>query len=219
MTQDEFREWWGYHTTRFTWLLDRLAKMPVQSDKPHIATSRGTYAAWRDALASCPLELAKRATDALFVGDEPEPKGFDDHPRAVRRYCAKHAPRPVDDPTRVTFWHRPINGERTYECGVCLDEGDVRVYQIESVALMRIGALRHHTLNPNGKRTLYVGVAVCNCAVGQRKYGHREGNVYFDPTRHYAVTQFHPDKQWLELKSLVEAEATAPLVPGVEEFV
>jgi hypothetical protein len=114
MTNEEFNEWLRHHTAAFPGMAAWLNKLPQKRD---------TLAAWEYALRAVDLDAAKRATDLMLSGEEAQPAGWGSYPAAIRaiamRLCGER--RQYSQP-------RTIDGQPTYECAHCQDEGWVMVY-------------------------------------------------------------------------------------------
>lgn len=114
MQLQEFEAWVAGHVAAFgglkTWL----------RDNPECA------AAWRECLADVPLADAKEATRLLNVGEEEAPRGYGDHARAVRRIALRLALDRRPETPRPCY----VDGQRTYRCPTCLDDGVVLVANI-----------------------------------------------------------------------------------------
>lgn len=108
MTPDEFDQWLDHHAGMYPGVKRWLAK----------PENEGVEAAWERLLSRTSLEAAKRASMELFEQDE-QPRGFGEHPRAVKRLAWELRPK-----QQVA---RKIDGQDTFRCLRCRDSGVVSV--------------------------------------------------------------------------------------------
>ncbi len=93
MTLTEFDQWRDYHGGAFAGLqrwLTKLDKVPGNQLK--------TLEAWYRSLSGFTLEDAKRATDAMNLGEAVAPV-FGEHARAVKRLCESYVRRRTTTPS------------------------------------------------------------------------------------------------------------------------
>lgn len=83
MNASEFRDWFDHHVACFPDLRGWM-KRNTPSEGPD---DNRPIRAWEKALSSVSLGLARDATDAMFAGNIPDPRGFSRHPAAVIDYC------------------------------------------------------------------------------------------------------------------------------------
>lgn len=133
MTENDFETWLAYHRAAFPSLGDWLRKHPE------------TLRFWELPFADVDLAHAKAATDEMASGDLDEPRGYSQHARVI----AKRA-------RQIGYGRRQstvIDGEKTYSCQRCLDEG---YFAVVDPVHWRAGRLRPcHVL--------------CICTAGDRK--------------------------------------------------
>lgn len=179
MTEPEFREWLKHHFARFTAAAGWLGRFPTMQRHEGDPTQRSVIEAWRFTLSDVNLEDAKRASDALASGDESfsEKTGFDHHPKDVRRISrGRSGDRSAAAKTGMRL--RRFEGEPTYRCHHCRDEGfrivvhDMTVHAARMIVADENGArrtnLHHPTLNPEGRWPIYSMLVGCNCEAGYR---------------------------------------------------
>ncbi len=154
MTQREFQEWLKYHRSGFTGLNNWLARLPEPGYEREGEPSRqDVLKRWFFALKDVVLGDAVDATDAMFNGNLPEPKGWDRHPAAIRLHALRNRDKRSYRPQRV-------DGEETFDCPLCLDGGWVSVWHPKSMAAARQGRLGE----PNSCYTIAVA---CQCPAGK----------------------------------------------------
>lgn len=151
----EFNDWLAYHVRAFPAVGDWIKKHP------------DTVEFWANPFEDVNLADAKAATDAMAAGKIEDPRGYSKHPIVIARYARelhRANARPVIGP----------NGERTFSCAVCCDDGMVAV--VDPIHY-RKGRLRSCSV-------------YCTCPVGDRKQnrsnadGHRSVvRPRFDPGR------------------------------------
>ena len=114
MTQADFDRWIDHHCANFPGLrnwLDRAGK-ENQPDAPATGT-REILDSWFRVLGSTDLDAAKAASDDMLQMSD-APTTWNKHPGMVRSRAGKHTA-----PKRAVY----IDGEKTIECRICLDEG------------------------------------------------------------------------------------------------
>ncbi len=218
MTTKEFPEWLAFHMSRFTGVSAWLSRFPTAPRFEGDPTQRSVRDSWEDAMRGVPLADAKEATLQMFRGDSEAPKVPDEHPKCVCSLAAKIgasrvAARNAAADARRNYGGR-FDGEPTYSCLTCMDEGAVFIYHPLSVVDMRQGQVKHHVLNPTGKRQLCTATAICRCDAG-RRFGNREDGEYFNDLKNYPVGKWTLESRYRELQELVSSET---LVPGCKEF-
>ena len=108
MTSNDFAEWARYHGEAFPSLADWLEKHPE------------TVKFWVKAMDAVDVRDAKTATDEMASGRLDEPKGFGQHPKVIAARA-----RQIGASRAASL--RVVDGERVYDCPLCLDEGFVPV--------------------------------------------------------------------------------------------
>lgn len=165
MTEPEFRDWLDYHASGFTGLGKFLAGLPAVGTEGTPGRS-DVLRRWRWCLRDTDLTDAKAASDLLFSGDEPEPKGFDRHPAAVReiaRRLTKRKAAPVPT-TRI------IDGVETFACRDCYDAGLRIVWHPATMQAVKEGR----------ECVPYTCAVRCQCGAGSRYRWMREFNSAVD---------------------------------------
>jgi len=127
MTWDEFRnDWYPEHVACFTGIPAWMAKLEKASDGP---ATRDVMKRWYGVLRDVELDDAKRASHRMHAGEFDEPKGFDRHPAAIRKACGVSRRNAEANKPRYD-----ADGNRTYACLLCLDDGLVRCWHPATVA-------------------------------------------------------------------------------------
>jgi len=132
MTTEEFKEWLGYHTTRFPALKKWL---DAQED------SKAVVVLWQKTLSGVSLEHATVVTDRLYTGEVPIPKNCEYEKELIIPLILQLAR------TIASYEHRKEASEATrrsvreprYTCKTCLDQGIVMVWSPRSMEAMRSG--------------------------------------------------------------------------------
>jgi hypothetical protein len=127
MNQNEFREWFAYHQTRFPAINDDLAKASVGPEAPK---RKDILAAWASAMRDCTVTDAKDATDAIHSGREKKPFRVEDWPGAVAMLCRKYA---ASRREAKPVYH---GGERAVRCRDCQDTGYVTCWHPRALAAL-----------------------------------------------------------------------------------
>jgi hypothetical protein len=135
---EEFGQWLAYHTTAYPGLTKWLE------------TNDGQVDMWARLLQKTPLDAARRATDALFE-QEDQPRGYGEHPRAIKRLAWETRAAPPQP--------RQINGHDTYLCPRCRDSG---ILSVASAATLRAAWV---DMRSHGVRWCAVA---CDCEAGER---------------------------------------------------
>lgn len=153
MTQTEFQEWLKYHRSRYTGLSKFISGLPKVSTSEVEPTRDDVMAAWYYALKDVELEDATAATDAMHRGDYAEPKGWDRHPSAIRAIATNGKETRSYKPARF------IDGEQTFSCPHCMDQGWITVWHPKSMNAAIVG-----TLGQPG--TVTTCAVACTCKAG-----------------------------------------------------
>ena len=207
MTEPELQDWIRHHGACYPGMLKFLEKLPMKAsstttESDLVLLRPAVLKQWYCTLRDVDLDKAKAASDAMHKGDIEEPRGWDRHPTAIRKHAIQNQDAKSYQPFRV-------DGERTYRCAACQDEGWIFCWHPATVAKVRKSA--------EFKQPLYDCVAPCTCERGEfRKRCFADAMVY------------HPDRL-CELKSGTSDEAdrenllewiTAhpPGVPQYDEF-
>lgn len=114
MNADDFNTWLDYHCAAFPALREHLAD-----------AAQETLRHWGRALASVGLTDAKRATDLIFSGEEPRPKGWAEHPAGVRWIAKKLAMQAAPPVRKLTRFY---DGQPAFTCPICCDLHVVTVW-------------------------------------------------------------------------------------------
>lgn len=174
MTSDEFTEWLNYHCGAFTNLRDWLNKMGRDQTEE-------TLRHWRRTLSGATLEHAKAATEALFSGDEAEPKSRDKIPAAVAA-IARKLKRAWNEANERRTW-RPT-GEETVKCPGCLDVGWRICWHPATMEDCAAGKFPGDGMSIEG--TGYTCAVPCTCEAGDN--GARRLKYRFSPDRWCELT-------------------------------
>lgn len=159
MTWDEFRgEWLPAHCAAFTGIRTWLSRTTKGADAP---SETQVLKGWYGVLREVDLEAALAASQRMHAGEVEEPKGFDRHPAAIRRACG------VSRRSAAVGPRFDADGNQTYACRDCCDEGWIRCWHPVSIK-----AAREERLGQPG--TIYSNAVVCHCPAGNRHDGRRE---------------------------------------------
>ena len=194
MVEADFKAWLRYHVEAFPSLADWLKKNP------------GTVTFWEKPFSDVSLDDAKAATDEMASGELDEPNGYGKHPKVI----AKRA-------RQIGYGRRQssavVDGEQTYRCPKCLDEGFVAV--VDPIHY-RAGRLRPCSV-------------LCTCCEGDRKAerrvdGKRRATPRFDKRR---MCQWDPElsreemqaefDRWLRVGRLEAASGYEPAFTSYNE--
>lgn len=193
MDSDQFKKWWANHLKRYN-AIEAWYMAKPERGTGEIAGRVDILQAWFSVLSDVRIDDGIWATEGMFRGDlaQPQGPGFDDHPRAVRRYAMSRAQE------RAASGRKSVNGERAYECGACRDRGWREIWIPQFLAWARdafADGPPHDadgkpltwalwTLDPRAKerpRFPANAVVACNCQAGRRKI--ERGAMMFDETR------------------------------------
>lgn len=187
MTRDEFQKWFRHHCSRFTGIrawLDKTTRGVGAPDEAEILR------AWYGTLCKVELTAAKAASDSMHSGEVDEPKGFDRHPAAIRKAAGTLGGASDGPLDRVRYDN---DGNRTYGCLVCLDDGWVICWHpvsMKAAKAERLGELF----------TLYTTAVCCDCSAGQER--NRGGNsVTYNPQTWLLLHRTEDGKQVIECVS------------------
>lgn len=169
MTRDEFGLWYKTHRASFPEIDSWMGK---QGNREEV------LATWRNTLRDVEFSDACCVSTDMGTGDLPGPKMYGDTARDVRR-AAKERNRPVVLPRR-----RTIDGEITYACRLCFDDGWVLCWHPATIKQLRKDGELTDAFKP------YRCVVACSCVVGEKRLGQkwatelRKGNM--NPPRYDA---------------------------------
>jgi len=170
MTHDEFFQWLKTHRSGFTGLNIWLNRLPDPGEENDGEPNRrDVLQQWYRALRDVELTHANSASEAMFAGTLPEPKGYDRHPAAIRAYAlGLH-----DQACRSRGSYaapRRVEGHDAYRCLHCEDDGWRRCWHPATV----------RKIIETGEFTppLYACVAACGCEAGAAVL--HAGNATFD---------------------------------------
>lgn len=116
MTRHEFSEWLKHHCSRFLSVREKFASLPFE-DKEEISM------AWYAVLSRYSLDDATDASDRLFANADRAPRGFDQHPRMVKKMIIET--RGSDRDLARTYAKFATH---TVACPHCQDSGLVSVH-------------------------------------------------------------------------------------------
>ena len=168
MNKSEVIEWINYHSDAFPSVGDWIVK--------HQEAIRF----WEKPFTDVSLDDAKAATDEMASGELDEPRGYSQHPKVI----AKRA-------RQIGYGRRQssavVDGEQTYRCPKCLDEGFVAV--VDPIHY-RAGRLRPCSV-------------LCTCCEGDRKAerrvdGKRRATPRYDKRR---MCQWDPELSREEMQA------------------
>ena len=185
MTWEEFEDWFSYHASRFTGLhtwLGKYAESRADARNEREPTQESILQGWFHTLAQVDLADAKRATDLLHAGDEPEPKGPDKIAGAVAQIARRM--RTGAGWTGREEGPRIVGGVETVDCVTCQDWGRVWVWHPEDMARAAAGKLKPPF------RSCHVA---CTCRAGNR---YRRTHRLFDPKRDLPIRRADDAGQW-----------------------
>lgn len=176
MTDPEFKNFISAHLSNFPACLSWLSKFPKEPRGELDVTQRQVMDSWRRTLRDVALEDAIAASDALASGSETfsEKAGFDHHPRDIRRICLGRSSERISKAKTSRRLH--LQGEETYRCPHCHDQGYRTIIHEQSISAARtltvsstgerIPMLHHPMLNPEGRHQLYSQLVACTCQAG-----------------------------------------------------
>ena len=153
MTRDEFDAWLSdVHTGCFPGIAAWLRKMDTSERE-------AVMGEWFGILRFYPPADCAQASRDLWEGKS-KPKGFGIHPIIIKRmlrakkFAAEHAA------AEQKQWNSPVDGEPTFACLECRDEGLIECFHPKTVAEMR--------RTPDAKVVRYTTSRRCTCAAGQQ---------------------------------------------------
>lgn len=213
MTNAEFTDWFRHHLANFPSVIGWLTKFPTKPRHECDPTQADIRDRWEKCLADVSLAEAQAATDALFRGDEPLPRIFDEHPQTVRRlaFRSRNASREASYDHGVY-----VDGEPTVRCRDCSDVGLVTCYHRKTVKAMRTGKLR---LEQDDKQRYFVGppfswytvCVVCHCASGDRYAKQRDDVQRYSEERFCAVRKLRTEDRFHELRDWCDGVPAGPM--------
>jgi len=195
MNSNEFIEWLGYHSKAYPSLAPWLEK------------SEGTTAIWAKSLRDVSLEAGLAATDAMMAGDIEKPRGWSDHPQAVRRYAREIKGGGARLPGSFRDAKYDPDGNELFDCPTCNDTGSVSVLHPN----MQREAIR-------GERTRQAPgsflscTAACTCEVGDQ--------LARGSDRHRGLPRYDPDRMVPKFGSVlgmcpvIDPEDPTQIIPG-----
>ncbi len=158
MKPNEFKSWWSSHRAVFPEMNTWLGKVPREDQQ-------GTVLAWQRAMEDISLEDAEAATQAMLRGDIKKPFQCSDHPAAIIGYARQLRNNRVGHSEPIRRWH---DGEETYRCPICRDDGLLSVWHEESMfaSVGRGGLLSRLGKAPRPSAMLVTMTVVCTCQAG-----------------------------------------------------
>jgi hypothetical protein len=191
MTQDEFHRRF-LHAARTMWpdSLGRwLDKLP-RADGLHgdVATYEDVLGLWRRTLEPVPVEPALEVLNEMYAGRIDLPGGdrytrWSSLPGMVRSAVRERTQGGSTGP-------RFVDGQPTYRCGLCLDNGWVCVWEKEAVEAAMVGRLREYVADPRKQK---YGAICCSCELGVR-LANKSGRPRYDPEKHWLCEEPITDK-------------------------
>lgn len=155
LTQDEFSTLMKHHGCSYP-IKDWLAK---QED------GRGIMQAWYRILKDQKLSDLMAASDRLACGDEKQPTGYNNHPRALRAIAQKIREHRMvaDGVSDVSI----VDGKIVYKCSKCQDTGRRTIVRRNVVdQITELGRW------PEKVTAAHYAVA-CNCSLGTSVYAQK----------------------------------------------
>ncbi len=140
MTRTEFDRWFIYHQEHFPGMAAWLGRMEVHIQDGHMNV-------WFKALRNVNPEHAHDASDKMFDDVENDPHSYERHPQAIARIASGLKAATAPPPRQY------VDGEETYKCLLCQDDGRVIVWDNVSTAVA-------------GGKMLYQAAAACTCVAG-----------------------------------------------------
>lgn len=194
MKEREFDEWWKAHRAAFLSIDQWLGKMPTDGERragrsdrlkrseiPDTELTQGdVLRAWRACLADVPLKEALAVSASMSRGDIDPPKTWDDHPRTVRKHAKGSSFQAHKTRGRL------VDGEWTYKCQHCQDEGFRNAWHPAIVDRARREPEAFMEHGPWHQAPL-----ACTCAAGEgvvQRYAKRKppwSIPVFDESQHY----------------------------------
>lgn len=158
MDSREFERWYAIHRASYPGLDTWLAGL---SDRRPPIDPQDTLRAWRGVLKHVSFAGAKAATEAMLSGDLEEPRGFERHPGAIRRYAQEFDGRTGGGRAnrRGPMGGKIVGGEVVYDCPRCEDSGMRTVWHSQTVQAVRDQA---------EKVICYSAAVGCECDRGKR---------------------------------------------------
>ena len=134
MDGTEFKQWWAHHNRKFLnlgkWLQDRMGSQDRNQDA-YVAL----MADWKDCLASCEYDDCLDASTELWEAAERYPD-YGNHPQRIRAIAKRlQASREAPAPSKYA------DGQVTYGCLLCLDQGMVSGWSKKAMQAARDGTL------------------------------------------------------------------------------
>jgi len=154
LTREEFDAWIEVHTACYTGVEDWLSKMSKSK-------RAGVLAEWFRILRKVPVDDAIRASRAMHEDENLEPKGHGKHPVAVRRIASRYQTQRNRASAERAQWRAPIDGQRTFICLECRDEGTIDVFHPAMISELE-------QAQPDERVTVAVTVRACPCKAGDR---------------------------------------------------
>ena len=152
MTHDEFDKWLKVHGACFTGITSWLNKMDG-SDRA------GVLSEWFRILSSTPVDDAVAASRAMAADEDKRPKAFDYHPGRVRKVALSYKIDRDHESIRQSPWRPPVDGEPTFACLECRDEGLIPCFHPKTVAELK-------RANDNERIIEYTISRACTCRAG-----------------------------------------------------
>lgn len=165
MTEREFNdEFWAYHCGNFpglrTWLADKVPE----------GEHRTVWNAWARQLRYADLEDAKAASDEI-AAMERSPV-YEKHPRTIAIFaCRRRTERERKRPAGA----RMVDGQETFRCLTCRDDGIVEVWSRISMHFAAPDRIPRppNTTAPEGARlgdrfTVYKKMVRCTCEAAEK---------------------------------------------------
>jgi hypothetical protein len=116
---------------------------------------------WFRLLRRCDLDDCVRASRLMFSDEENQPRGHSQHPTAVARLARSYRREREHAAAQQERWHAPVDGEPTFACLDCRDEGTIDVFHPHTAEdLQRVA---------DGERIIvYTTSRACPCKAGDQ---------------------------------------------------
>jgi hypothetical protein len=215
MNQKDFAQWFAAHRAQFAMIDAWIANFPTPSEvagssDPNRVTQASLAKAWFNTLADLDIDPCLEATRLMAKGDEALPASWDLHPQRIRAIAKRLATR-TSSGERFRFGPRVSrDGEETFRCLMCRDDGMVLIFHDAAVVAMRKGTY-------GGPRTVYTAMVICDCEAGEYRKRQRmfqDGHIReYSSSRDVRIESgmSYPTAEDVErLRQFVESEKREP---------